>query len=332
MAGMLLALASVSDIGGYYQLLPAADSFKGAYMLSVGNRFAPKSPISLVGSVDGSSFRTFNGTLDRATSQVVLGTRRGMLQDGRITWDMDEGTWQLQAAPAFQLVEAGAGAAFDGFYTDERYVQGSFAGTAMIAFDGPKRTGGFTMVGSDDGVAFWSVRGKFAAATGAVVVDASPWGGASRVNGTFAHGLLHLTSLDRTWTARARSAAAGGSEGVGYVAVAVAVLFFGTNFVPVKRFETGDGMFFQWVMCSAIFCWGLVLQLILFGLQPAGDCVPGVLGCRAALTNGRVDPYAVKFIPQAAAGGALWATGNTMVRAGSNPKRLPTAAWYVADA
>jgi hypothetical protein len=35
-------------------------------------------------------------------------------------------------------------------------------------------------------------------------------------------------------------------------------------------------------------------------------------GCRAALANGRVDAYAVKFIPQAVAGGVLWATGNTM--------------------
>ena len=33
-------------------------------------------------------------------------------------------------------------------------------------------------------------------------------------------------------------------------------LFFGSNFVPVKRYDTGDGMFFQWVMASAIFAWG----------------------------------------------------------------------------
>ena len=42
----------------------------------------------------------------------------------------------------------------------------------------------------------------------------------------------------------------------GYAAVAIAVLFFGSNFVPVKRYDTGDGMFFQWVMASAIFAWG----------------------------------------------------------------------------
>ena len=56
--------------------------------------------------------------------------------------------------------------------------------------------------------------------------------------------------------------------GVGYLAVAIAVLFFGSNFVPVKRYDTGDGMFFQWVMCCAIFIVGLVVQLILFAYPP----------------------------------------------------------------
>ena len=46
------------------------------------------------------------------------------------------------------------------------------------------------------------------------------------------------------------------TETVGYAAVLVATICFGSNFVPVKRFETGDGMFFQWVMASAIFAWG----------------------------------------------------------------------------
>ncbi len=49
----------------------------------------------------------------------------------------------------------------------------------------------------------------------------------------------------------------------GYAAVAVAVFFFGSNFVPVKKYDTGDGMFYQWLMASAIFLWGLGLQLYL---------------------------------------------------------------------
>ena len=30
-------------------------------------------------------------------------------------------------------------------------------------------------------------------------------------------------------------------EYLGYIACGVAVLFFGTNFIPVKQFQTGDG-------------------------------------------------------------------------------------------
>ena len=30
---------------------------------------------------------------------------------------------------------------------------------------------------------------------------------------------------------------------LGYVSCVIAILFFGSNFVPVKKFETGDGKF-----------------------------------------------------------------------------------------
>lgn len=35
-------------------------------------------------------------------------------------------------------------------------------------------------------------------------------------------------------------------EYAGYIGAAVAVIFFGSNFIPVKRFETGDGKLFSW--------------------------------------------------------------------------------------
>ncbi|KAK2190561.1 hypothetical protein NP493_76g05027 [Ridgeia piscesae] len=72
---------------------------------------------------------------------------------------------------------------------------------------------------------------------------------------------------------------------LGFVAAAVAAVFFGSNFVPVKRFETGDGMFFQWVMCTAVWLTGLVVAAV------------------------RDFP---KFYPLAMAGGLMWCTGNTM--------------------
>jgi len=72
----------------------------------------------------------------------------------------------------------------------------------------------------------------------------------------------------------------------GYLGAALASLFFGTNFIPVKTFDTGDGFFFQWVLCAAIWTVGLMVQFYV------GE---------------------TKFIPLAALGGASWATGNITV-------------------
>ncbi|OWF45138.1 Transmembrane protein 144 [Mizuhopecten yessoensis] len=74
-------------------------------------------------------------------------------------------------------------------------------------------------------------------------------------------------------------------EFVGYIAVAVAVLCYGTNFAPVKKFETGDGMFFQWIVCSAILLSGIVIQIV----------------------------RQSTFYPIVMLGGVLWETGNIMV-------------------
>jgi hypothetical protein len=72
---------------------------------------------------------------------------------------------------------------------------------------------------------------------------------------------------------------------LGYIAAAVAVLCFGSNFVPVKKFETGDGMFFQWILCTGIWLTGLVVN--------------GIQGWP-------------RFEPIAMIGGVLWCTGNLL--------------------
>lgn len=72
----------------------------------------------------------------------------------------------------------------------------------------------------------------------------------------------------------------------GYVSCGVAVFFYGSNFVPVKKIHTGDGLFFQWVLCAAVWCTSLVANIIL--KSPA-------------------------FWPLAMLGGAIWATGNITV-------------------
>uniref|UniRef100_A0A665VJG9 Transmembrane protein 144b n=1 Tax=Echeneis naucrates TaxID=173247 RepID=A0A665VJG9_ECHNA len=72
----------------------------------------------------------------------------------------------------------------------------------------------------------------------------------------------------------------------GITANVVAVLLYGSNFVPVKRIETGDGMFFQWVNCAAIW-------------------VVSIIGDTMLQTP--------KFHPFAMLGGVIWATGNITV-------------------
>jgi len=70
---------------------------------------------------------------------------------------------------------------------------------------------------------------------------------------------------------------------IGYICVAIAVLMFGSNFVPVKKFKTGDGVFFQWILCCAIWIAGFVVN-VARGFPP--------------------------FKPFAMLGGFLWCTGN----------------------
>eukprot|EP01060_Flectonema_neradi_P004691 TRINITY_DN1306_c1_g1_i1.p1 TRINITY_DN1306_c1_g1~~TRINITY_DN1306_c1_g1_i1.p1 ORF type:complete len:473 (+),score=94.52 TRINITY_DN1306_c1_g1_i1:86-1504(+) len=72
---------------------------------------------------------------------------------------------------------------------------------------------------------------------------------------------------------------------LGYISAMIAVFFFGSNFVPVKTCETGNGIFFQWILCSAIMLAGMVVQLF----------------------RGSPD-----FQPLAMFGGFLWCTGNIL--------------------
>jgi hypothetical protein len=49
----------------------------------------------------------------------------------------------------------------------------------------------------------------------------------------------------------------------GYVGCLVASVFFGSNLLPVKQFSAGDGFFFQFIYCVAVWVVGQILDLIL---------------------------------------------------------------------
>lgn len=82
------------------------------------------------------------------------------------------------------------------------------------------------------------------------------------------------------------NASSGSDLGFGFTCSIIAVLLFGTNFVPVKKYDTGDGMFFQWILCASIWLVSLVVNLI---------------------------QNSPKFWPLAMVGGCVWATGNITV-------------------
>ncbi|MCJ8733704.1 hypothetical protein PDJAM_G00226600 [Pangasius djambal] len=69
----------------------------------------------------------------------------------------------------------------------------------------------------------------------------------------------------------------------GFVSCVLALLLYGTNYVPVKKVETGDGMFFQWISCAAIWLVALTGDFLL---------------------------RSSKAHPAAMLGGMIWATGN----------------------
>ncbi|XP_072519922.1 transmembrane protein 144b [Salminus brasiliensis] len=69
----------------------------------------------------------------------------------------------------------------------------------------------------------------------------------------------------------------------GFLSCLVAVVLYGSNFVPVKTVDTGDGMFFQWISCVSIWAVGFVGDMVI---------------------------HSSKAHPAAMIGGVIWATGN----------------------
>jgi len=74
--------------------------------------------------------------------------------------------------------------------------------------------------------------------------------------------------------------------GLGFICAAISVFGFGTNFIPVKKYDMGDGMFFQLTQALGIFTVGIVVQII--------------------------RGYHSVFQPWAMVGGFIWSTGNCL--------------------
>lgn len=73
---------------------------------------------------------------------------------------------------------------------------------------------------------------------------------------------------------------------LGYGGSLVAVLFYGSNYVVTKKFPTGDGFFFSWILSCGILIVGFVTMFLTRQFQ---------------------------FFPYGIIGGTIWAMGNLMV-------------------
>lgn len=72
---------------------------------------------------------------------------------------------------------------------------------------------------------------------------------------------------------------------LGFIALLITVLGYGTCMIPVKKYDVGDGIFYQYFMCCQIWIGGLIVQLI---------------------RNTRFEPFAM-------IGGAIWMVGNVII-------------------
>ncbi|KAL0479376.1 10 TM domain-containing transmembrane protein [Acrasis kona] len=59
---------------------------------------------------------------------------------------------------------------------------------------------------------------------------------------------------------------------IGYICAAIAILFFGSNFIVTKKFPSGDGVAFSWLMSTGILLigWGTLVIVHTITFVPAG--------------------------------------------------------------
>ncbi len=72
-------------------------------------------------------------------------------------------------------------------------------------------------------------------------------------------------------------------EYIGLIGVCVSIIFLGSNFLPIKKYKTGDGMFFQLMLATGIWTVGFIVNA----------------------ARGFPQFYALPML-----GGFLWSTGN----------------------
>jgi glucose uptake protein GlcU len=83
---------------------------------------------------------------------------------------------------------------------------------------------------------------------------------------------------------------------IGYVALFITVILFGSNWAPIKKFETGDGIFFLWMSTNGVLPVGVLIHVWCAYTESQGDPFAGV--------------SAPPLYPLVMVSGLLWVLGN----------------------
>jgi len=173
-------------------------SFAGTRYIAMVTEVDPQGTLTMVGSDDGAAWWKVSGsyqpggkvTFDfspRGGPVGLNGTwaapRRLGSASAAIVWEDGNSWWRL-AEPPTPPAPFGAGATDDhvGVFRDlGHYVAGSFSGLRFISEDPPHA---LTVVGSDDGFAWWSLQGSCSGELmTTMTVDFSPKGGPPSLSG-----------------------------------------------------------------------------------------------------------------------------------------------------
>jgi glucose uptake protein GlcU len=94
------------------------------------------------------------------------------------------------------------------------------------------------------------------------------------------------------------------SELSGFILLGASSVLYGSNYIPVKQFETGDGMFFQLIFCIAMWVVGVLVNI--FSNFPRFYAFPLLGGALTATANALTVPI-IKIIGMGL-GTLFWAT------------------------
>lgn len=177
-------------------------------MISTSMGSKPSDVVTVLGSDDGETFWVVQGKVtgrQAGTLRIDLSSRGGPARldghssEGRIEWSSGS-CWTKIPAPQYAMATIQEGE-LAGVYADPNHVRPeSYAGVRMISYKQGDKVVDISIVGTDDGLSFWSLKGKFTdKEKGAISINFSPKGGPSDLTATYEAGVLTFAD-GNTWT------------------------------------------------------------------------------------------------------------------------------------